>query len=134
MTKRFLRKTEHDVHLERIVSHLELIGQTKRELKYCFPNVSFLFDGRNLKFCDIVLAYDVYGVPIELKKSFGGKDKALEQMANGASFLEREMKLVVPYGKIVFYGETALPYRENRLPYVVVTYNYGKKGFSERPS
>jgi len=56
------------------------------------------------KMCDIIIGHNDYVVPVEVKSTKAYQQKAIIQLNKGKQFVNEEFKLIVPYGKIVYYS------------------------------
>ncbi len=109
----------HSKHLDRLISHLERIGERKKDVLWIGKEMIWKNFGENNpnKLCDILIVYyGGMGVPVELKKSINEKSRAKEQILSGKRFLELIQDIEVPYGKMVIYG--------GKEKYKVFTYDF----------
>jgi len=98
----------HDMYLENLVNNLQSIDESISNVKWIIKDGKWFVPNTNIqrKFCDLILIYDTYGVPVELKGSYVKKHKAMEQLRSGKQFILEELaplKLTVPYAKFVVY-------------------------------
>ncbi|MFW6173352.1 MAG: hypothetical protein ACOC5T_06370 [Elusimicrobiota bacterium] len=98
--------SEHPEYLDELVMHIDLIDENMEEAKWIMKEGIYLRDDsvKQLPFCDIIIGYEDYGVPAELKHSKKQRGHARQQIESGRQYLE-SVGLDVPYGKFVLYPE-----------------------------
>jgi hypothetical protein len=100
-------KIRHDYFLDRLIDNLEDIGEDPYRVKWMMKDGIWMPDNSTsrFKFCDLILIYyDDYGIPIELKGGSDKKSNGVKQIISGREFIEDELNLDCPYGKFVTYG------------------------------
>jgi hypothetical protein len=99
--------TQHALCLDNIVNHINLIGENRHNVRWIMREGIWFLDQPTFShrtFCDLIIAYDTYAVPVELKGSKCHADKAKEQVQAGREFIKDILKLQCPYGKLVVYS------------------------------
>ncbi len=102
MSKRNL----HNKTLEDIVKSPSLIGEDVNKLVSILREpIWYNINSQDYqKMCDIILIYDNYGIPVEVKGSDRYREKAIIQVYQGKKYIENIIGLPVPNGKIAYYG------------------------------
>lgn len=104
----------HDGYLNDLIAHLDTIGERKEGIKWIMKDGIWLReDGQRKTLCDLIVVYEGFGVPIELKGSIAKKYKAEIQLRSGAAFIRRELGLRTDYGVFVVYG--GVKYHHERM-------------------
>jgi len=103
----------HEAYLDELVYSLDKIDESRKDVRTILKGPIWFSEqsSRQKSLCDMILIYEDYGVPLELKGSKHKRRKALKQINQGKKWLEEFMpELDVPYGKFVTYGKTAYGY------------------------
>ena len=111
-------RISHDTYLDDLVTHLEDIGENRKHIKWIMKDGIWMSNKsyEHNQLCDlIVVYYDGYGIPIELKGSSSKRPKALKQIFSGKKFITNELGLDCPYGKIVIYNHSRLALFDQRF-------------------
>ena len=98
----------HSFYLDELVKNLESIDENPLKLQWILKEGLWYHKGSTALYslCDLILVYyDGYGVPVELKGSKNGdkKSKARNQARAGRNFVVNVLGKQCSYGKIVFY-------------------------------
>lgn len=95
----------HDGYLQDLIAHLDTIGEKKEGIKWIMKDGIWLReDGQRKTLCDLIVVYDGFAVPIELKGSKEKKYKAHAQLKAGGAFIRYELHSKADYGVFVVYG------------------------------
>jgi hypothetical protein len=99
---------DHDTYLENLIDNLNILGENRKEIEWIMKDGVWKEKGtlKKIKLCDLLVGYyDGHAIPIELKGSKKQFLSAKKQVTSGKEFLENELNLFVPYGKIVIFNE-----------------------------
>ena len=100
------QENKHNKYLEELIYHLATIEEPAEQVQWIMKDGIWFkesMDCDRKKFCDLLIMYQDYGVPVELKGSRHKREHALAQINNGRLFIENILHLPVPYGKFVTY-------------------------------
>lgn len=95
----------HNFYLEKLINNLSVVKENPKEIEWIFTEPALFYRGdfARKKLCDVLVGYyDKSGVVIELKRSPNGREKAIEQLINGATLLN-SFGYSVKRSKIVYY-------------------------------
>jgi hypothetical protein len=99
---------DHDAYLENLIDNLNLLGENRKEIEWIMKDGVWKEENslNKIKLCDLLIGYyDGHAIPIELKGSKKQFLSAKKQVTSGKNFLENELGLFVPYGKIVVFDK-----------------------------
>ena len=99
---------DHDMYLENLIDNLNLLGENRRGIEWIMKDGVWKEKNslNKIKLCDLLIGYyDGHAIPIELKGSKKQFLSAKKQVTSGKNFLEKELDLFVPYGKIVIFNK-----------------------------
>jgi len=97
----------HDLNLEKLVSHLDFIGEDREKIEWVMKDGLWMPDKSIKKntLCDLIIVkYDGTGVPVELKRSKTNYSHAKHQIYSGRDFIINRLNKQCHYGKFVTYG------------------------------
>lgn len=108
---------KHDAYLDELVFRLTEIDENPRKIQWIMKDGIWLKDDSlaYYKMCDLLLAYQDYIIPVELKGSKKKRTNAIEQIISGAEFARQVLHYTVPYGKFVVYGNQGYTTEKIRL-------------------
>lgn len=108
---------QHSMCLDHLIYNLEEIRESTHKAKWVMKEgVWFRNNSKELEvFPDLIVVYADYAVPIDAKRSKVGRSHGIDQLYKGFNFIEDELKLVAPYGKLVYYG-SGLYYKHEVIP------------------
>jgi hypothetical protein len=98
-------EARHKYYLDMLVESLEDIDESRQDASWIMKE-GIWYRPHSLdkeKLCDLIVVYKLYAVPIELKGSIHQEHKAGVQIRYGKRFIEQELKMTAPYGKIVIF-------------------------------
>lgn len=107
-------KNKHDIYLDYLIRNLDQVDEKYNKAEWIMVEGLWLDKGSCKKFCDIIIAYPDYGVPLELKSRHYRGDYANLQLEQGKEFIESKLSLPCDYGKIVYYGKPKFKYNTLR--------------------
>ena len=103
----------HEAYLDELVYNLDAVGESRGDVLTIIKGPIWFSrqSSRQKSLCDMILIYEDYGVPMELKGSKYKRRKALRQINKGKEWLNEFFPdLDVPYGKFITYGKTTYGY------------------------
>ena len=99
----------HDIHLDDLLRRLPQIGEDPNEINWIIREGIWTpheHSKVHSVFPDLILVYQAYAVPVELKSSFAHRDHALDQLRAGYRFIREELDKPCPHGTLVVHGCT----------------------------
>lgn len=108
---------QHNYYLEKLLNNLSVVNEDPKSIEWIFSEPSLFHKGSfaKKKLCDILLGYyDKSRVVIEVKRSPQGREKAIEQLTNGA-YLLNTFGYSVKRSKIVYYCKKCFEFEEVRI-------------------
>jgi hypothetical protein len=97
----------HDRYLNELCWRLKDIDEDIYKVKWIMKDGIWMVDNSvdMRELCDLIIVYDGYGVPVELKGSMDKRNKATSQITSGSRFITDELGLDCSYGKFVVYNK-----------------------------
>lgn len=103
---------KHDRVLEDIIRKPHIVGLNKTQIDFMLSEPIWLEKWENdyKKMPDLLVGYQdltigTIGIPLEIKASVSGREKAIIQLCSGKEFLEDYIKAKVNKGIIVYYSK-----------------------------
>jgi len=106
----------HAQALDSLVTQLHNIGEKSQDINWIMrEGIWYRQDGTNTPFCDLIVVYSNYAVPIELKHSSARHSHAIEQLKFGKNFIQQELRKECDYGKVVYYDMPVFYFEKVKL-------------------
>lgn len=107
-----MRRNKHFETLDYITLHLDEILENPKKAIWVMKEGIWLQDGSICynPFPDLIVAYDFFAVPVEVKATRKDKKRGIDQLVSGRRFIITKLRLPCDYGKIVYYGKRELYY------------------------
>lgn len=105
MTKK--ENSKHYKCLQRLEHHLNLIDEDSKLVRSVLIEPHWYRRNKceEISLCDMIIMYDYFVVPVEVKCSLAKRDKALQQIWNGLHYAKEILGYKAPYGKFVTYNK-----------------------------
>lgn len=110
-------EADHNRYLTNLEFHLDLVGESREDIVTVLKEPVWYKPGsaREESLCDIIIGYEDYYIPLELKGCRNKKSKAVKQLRQGHKFIDTILQRENgDYGLFVVYKNQAYTYERIR--------------------